>query len=454
MEKWRKWLLPALLALALVTTGAWGYREKLARQDLQNRAESQYQKNFYELAWQVDTISGNIAQLLVSASREQAVLGLSGLWRQVFAAQANIGGLPLSFVPLSQTEKFLSDTGVMTHAMLSRVTKEAEGLRENDLEVLKQLYERSKTLKKDLADLSAKILDKGLSWTEVEVASASSNVQMKDNTILDGFQLMEQKMEEYPEVNTGEDFEKARPEVKRVTGAKKTTLDEAEENARRWLFGQDDKHTARLVYEGAGNIPTFGLEFPPLQGEESPVYIDISKLDGTVLWSLKPKAVDGAKIDFAAGEQKAREFLQSHGFTGMELVEIDQEDDSGIYMFVPRQGEVLLYPDQVQVAVALDDGEVIGYEGTPYYMNHRERTIAAPALSEEEIRDMLSPNLKVELIRPALICNYWDQEVLTWEVRGSYDEENFAIFYNAQTGSEEEFTRLTVPLKYSFEVAT
>ena len=452
IRDWRYWILPAFLVLALLGVGYWGYDEYRARQSLQNRAESQYQKDFYELTWHVDEIAGQLARLMVSASREQNVLGLATLWRQIFAAQANIGGLPLAYVPLSKTEKFLSDTGEAAFALLNRTTQSEEGLTDKDVQVLEKLYGRAKVLKEDLAQLAAKILDRELSWTQVEVAAKQAGGELEDNTIVDGFELMEQKMEEYPEINVDEEFAQVRPDTKVVRSNQKISLEKAKEIARNWWFQPGDRHTANLTYEGVGDIPTYGLEFPPLEGE-SPVYIDISKLDGSVVWAMKPKTVVQIDIDLSEGERSAKSFLESHGFNNMVAVKVEQEGNTGVYTFVPRQGEVLLYPDQVKVQVAQDNGEVIGFEGTPYYMFHRKRELPAPEISEAGLRKMLSPRLKVELIRQALITNYWGKEILAWEVRGSFGEEKFAIFYNAETGSEEDIVRITPPPKFEFSVA-
>lgn len=454
MRKWRNWIILGILILALAGSGFWGYKENLARQSLQNRAESQYQKNFYELAWHIDTITGQLAQLIVSTSEEQGVLGLAALWRQAFAAQSNIGSLPLAFISLSNTEKFLSDTGEITHAILSRVTKEAGGLQKEDTEILKQLYNRAKGLNDNLADMAAKVLERDLSWTQVEVAAVNSNKKLEDNTLLDGFELMEQKMEEYPELQLGESFQTVRPDTKKLVGEKKIGLEEAKNLAGKWWFTNGNIPEVRLIYEGAGNIPTYGLEFSDRKSGEIPVYMDVSKLDGTIVWALKPKTVNEDTTAPAEAERNAQAFLQSHGFNNLVLVETRNEENSGVYTFVPRQGEVLLYPDQLQVQVALDTGEIIGFEGTPYYMFHQQRKLSAPTINEERLRAMLSPNLKTDLIRLALINNFWGEEVMTWEVRGSYEEEQFVIYYNARTGSEEQFTRITPPKKHTFMVAS
>ena len=377
---------------------------------------------------------------------------LATIWRQVFAAQANIGSLPLALVPLAQTEKFLDNTSVVSSYLLSQTAQSEGGLSENNIKTLEDLYQRAQDITNDLNKLGAKILNNELSWTQVEIAAYASDRDLEDNTIIDGFRLVEKKMEGYPELNLGEDFAPVEPQTKKISGEEEISAQDAGEKALRWWFKDPGKHRASLNYEGVGDIPTYGFEIAPLANETGPVYIDVSKLDGTIIWAMKARPVNVSKLELAEGEKKAQAFLENHDYNGFVAVNSHQEDNMGVYTFVPRQGEVLLYPDQVKLEVALDNGEIIGFEATPYYMFHRNREIPAAEISQEELNSFISERLKVEVVRPALIANTWGKEVLTWEVRGSFDEEKFAIFYDAKTGIEESIVRTTPTPKFTFTV--
>ena len=211
MKKWTRWIFPGALALVLVGTIYWGYTEYISRQTLQNRAESQYQKAFHELTWHIDNITGQLAQLLVSTSREQNIIGLATLWRQSFAAQSNLGTLPLGLVPLTKTEKLLSDITDMSFALLNRTAQGASPLTEEEQKIIQGLYETAKGLEEEMSNLSAQVLNEGLSWTQVELALVQSDQAMADNTILNGFQLAEKKLEEYPEINLAKDLSPVLP---------------------------------------------------------------------------------------------------------------------------------------------------------------------------------------------------------------------------------------------------
>lgn len=453
MRKWTRWILPLILVVAVAGTGYWGYTEYMSRQTLQNRAESQYQKAFHELAWHVDNITGQLAQLLISTSREQNIIGLATLWRQSFAAQSNLGSLPLGLVPLTKTEKLLSDTTDMSFALLNRTAQGASPLSEEEQQGVQGLYERARGLEEEMSKLSAQILNEELSWTQVELATMQSDQEMDDNTILNGFQLAEKKLEEYPEINLARDLSPVMPDTVKVRGDQELSQEKAQQLAQNWWYQSNTQHQISTNYEGVGDVPTYGFEFAAAEGESSNIYVDVSKLDGTIIWTMNPRDVTEAKIDLGEGERQAMSFLQKRSFPQMTAVKADREDNTGVYTFVPVQQGTLIYPDQVKIQVALDNGEIIGYEGTPYYMYHKKREIPAPRLSEEDIRQQVSPLLEVEIIRPALITNPWGKEVLTWEVRGSIFEEKFVIFYNTENGSEEQITRITPEIQHEFTIA-
>ncbi|HHX95921.1 MAG TPA: hypothetical protein GX687_00415, partial [Clostridia bacterium] len=201
-----RWLVPAILILILISSLIGGYREKQLRQKLQNRAEGQYQKAFHELTWHLDEITGQLAQNLISTSPEQKIMSLAALWRQAFAAQANIGGLPLALVPLSQTENFLNNVSTAAAVFLSQITEQDQAKEAERVKAIEVLYERSRALAADLNQLGAKILREELSWTAVEMDAYAADEKLEDNTIVNGFRLLEKNMAAYPEINLASDF--------------------------------------------------------------------------------------------------------------------------------------------------------------------------------------------------------------------------------------------------------
>lgn len=447
-----RWLIPAILILILISSLIGGYREKQLRQKLQNRAEGQYQKAFHELTWHLDEITGQLAQNLISTSPEQKIMSLAALWRQAFAAQANIGGLPLALVPLSQTENFLNNVSTAAAVFLSQVAEQDQAQEAERVKTIEVLYERARALAADLNQLGAKILREELSWTAVEMEAYAADEKLEDNTIVNGFRLLEKNMAEYPEINLASDFAQFVPD-KVIESEREISLPEAEKKAVEAWFLKGNNKEAKVIYEGVGDVPTFGVEITSPEDNDL-VYVDVSKIDGTMIWGMQVKEITQSKLTLKEGEEIALRFLKVRDFPPFEVVKAQKEDHTGVYTLVPRQNKVLLYPDQVKIQVALDEGTVIGFEGTPYYLFHKKRDFPEVQLQPQAIKELLNPRLKVELIQLALIIDASGKEVLTWEVRGSFAEEKFAVFFDAQTGREIIITRITPPAEFTFGVVS
>lgn len=117
-------------------------------------------------------------------------------------------------------------------------------------------------------------------------------------------------------------------------------------------------------------------------------------------------------------------------------------DGSVQFNFVPVQDEVYLYPDIVKVKVALDNGDIIGFDATAYYMNHTERKLEKPKLTEKEAEQKVNKNLKIEGRKLTLIPLESGKEVLAYEFKGTYKGDTFYVYINALNGNEEKILKV------------
>ena len=96
----------------------------------------------------------------------------------------------------------------------------------------------------------------------------------------------------------------------------------------------------------------------------------------------------------------------------------------------------------IKVKVALDSGEIVGFESKGYVMNHHERALSQPQISEEEAKNNISTSLDVTATTMALVPKDSLQEVLCYEFKGSFKDKNFIIYVNAENGREEQILLL------------
>ncbi|HLS91328.1 MAG TPA: PepSY1/2 domain-containing protein, partial [Limnochordia bacterium] len=203
-----------------------------------------------------------------------------------------------------------------------------------------------------------------------------------------------------------------------------------------------DGYRAEAVRRVEGRIPAYGIVVRPEEtGVE--VVMDVSVKGGHVVWMLTKRDVKEAKLSFDEAIERARAFLRERGFAGMEATYLTEAENVAVIPFVPVKGGVRIYPDLVKVSVALDNGEIVGFEAMGYLMAHHERTIPAPEITPDEARERVAMGLEVTgEVRLAVIPTETLDEVLTWEVPASLGGDRFLVYINAQTGDEEQILRI------------
>jgi len=448
----RKIIIPVLLGL-LLWTGYFGYTQHKMNEDLARRTENQYQRSFHELVWNVETINSQLAQTLISSSPEQVMLSLTNLWREAFAASSNLGGIPIAMVELDKTEELINDIADYSYFILKKNNLENKKLTEKEWDKLQELYERSLVVRDELQKIESTVLNRDLSFVEVETVVLRNGKKLDDNTIVEGFQTIEQKVKAFPDLQFDEGVHKIEPEPRSIDG-KEITEEEAVQIARRFMNDHDGPiAAAEMSFSADGKIPVFGVKTVK-EGEKIPTYLEITKKGGHVIQMYMERAINESKLDFRAAEEKARQFLEKHDFKDIDLVDINTDTNTAIFTFVPTQKGVRLYSDMVKTHVALDNGQVIAFDQTSYLSYHHERNIGTPKIREEEITKSMNPNFEVQQIALAYVPSEFKKglEVLCYEVRGKIKEERFILFVNADTGEDFRIVRITKPREFEVTV--
>ena len=89
-------------------------------------------------------------------------------------------------------------------------------------------------------------------------------------------------------------------------------------------------------------------------------------------------------------------------------------------------------------AIALDNGEVIGFESRGYIMNHTVRQIPAPKISEEKALENVSAGLKIKGVTTAIIPLEDGSEACCYQIKGIVSGKHFLTYVNTQTGYTED----------------
>ncbi|WP_373892666.1 germination protein YpeB [Virgibacillus sp. CBA3643] len=434
-----RWILIAVLTIGVAGTAFWGYQEHQEKNAVLTQAENEYQRAFHELSYNMDLLNDKIGTALAMNSNQKLSPQLVDIWRLTSDSLSNVGQLPLGLLPFNKTEEFLSNIGDFTYRTAVR-NLEDDPLSEEETKSLEDLYAQSADIKNELRRVQHVALDNNLRWMDVQLALANEDEQV-DNTIIDGFQTVEDTVDGFSESNvdspiTGTSSQEH--EYKSLTGDQ---INEEEAlNLSKEHFNVDNEQNLNLTESGDGaNIPMYSISY---QNDEKNGYMDMSVQGGHPITLLIERPVNEKQISLNEGLEKAEAYIENNDFDNMEVYESNEYDNVGFYSFIFNDDGVRVFSDAIEVKVGLDNGEILGITAENYFMNHNERDIPEPELSESEAKEAVNPNVEIQEEFMAVIDNDMGEEVFTYEFLGVLDNETYRIFINAMDGREEKVEKL------------
>jgi len=111
--------------------------------------------------------------------------------------------------------------------------------------------------------------------------------------------------------------------------------------------------------------------------------------------------------------------------------------------FASTDGDYICYPDLVKAEIALDTGEIVGFEAAGYIINHSQRSLPQCAITYERAREMVSPALSVISENLCIIPTSGKSEVCCYELKCENERgDHYLVYVNTQTGEQEKIIRL------------
>ncbi|EIT86570.1 Putative metallopeptidase YpeB [Fictibacillus macauensis ZFHKF-1] len=431
-----------ILAITTLGLGYFAYNEHQEKKAIAIQSENNYQRAFHELNYNMDALHDKIGETLAMNSKKQLSPALVHVWRLTSEAHNNVGQLPLALLPFNKTEAFLNDIGEFSYRVSVR-DLEKKPLTSKEHQTLSKLYHNAENIQNELRRTEAIAAKKKLKWSDVQVALAKKD-QPSDNTIIDGFKTVDKSSEGYSDTDFG-------PEVTSINNASKRSfrhlkgkeISKQEAIARAVTFFQLKKNVKISVKaSGKGSVyKAYSLTiYNP--DTKATTYMDVTKKGGYPLWVLQDRSVAKAKLSLNDAEKEAAQFLKKHMKQKLLPVSSQQYDNIAVFTFVGQQKGVRIYPEHVTVKVALDNGDIMGYQGTDFLVAHHHRNIPKEKISEAQARKKLSKKFHVKETHRAIVINDIKQEVSCYEFIGTLGQETYVIYLSTEDGSEELVKKL------------
>ena len=422
--------------LLIIILGLVAVYLNLEKNELEQTLNNSYGRAFYELVEYVDNVETLLAKAQISSSPEYAAKTLTDIWRKADLAQASLSQIPITHTSLDNAEKFFNQLSDYSYS-LSRKTIENQSLEEEDLNNLKDMYDRCKTLNQTLSGLMADMTSGSISWDELgEESNSALFAQEVANLSQDSFSQIEENMQDYEGLIYDGPFSEhmTNPEI---LGLGDTIYSEEMAQNVIYEYVSEDK-ISDIKYNGIvdGNIRTHSFDVTLNSGDM--YYINITEKDGKVLFMNYPKTIGAVTLTKEEANSLALKFLDEHGFKSMKESYFTNENGMLTINYAYEQDGVICYTDLVKVKVAMDDGSIVGLETKSYLSSHREREIAKPKITVEEAKAKLNPKLEILSDGMAIIPTDWQTELTTYEFKGKIDENNFIVYINVEDGKEEK----------------
>ena len=353
-------------------------------------------------------------------------------------AKDNISQLPLEALNLEHTYQFLSQLGEYALSLSHKVSK-GEQITEEELNNMETLEQYCKSLREQVMILEDSVQTGTVSFREITKQLSSEDLSNSQSVqVMDGFKEYEEGFSSFPSLIYDGPFSDHLMQKKSemLKGVSDVTRAEAQKTAAKVAQMRAD------LMEDAGDddgiMPTYNF-----MSESASV--SVTKAGGMPVYLLKNRNVDDIKISKENAVKLARQYLTTIGIGSLTESYYEIAGNIITVNFAHLQNDITVYADLIKVSVAMDNGEILGFDARGYLTNHTDRNIASPKISLDAARKNVSPKLTIKKEKMAIIPSTSLTEKLCYEfLCTGQDGENILVYINADTGAEEEILILLI----------
>lgn len=421
----------AIAIVAVLGFNAYDNNRKV--EELTRTIHYSYQRAIEDLATSVDNIQTTLSKGMYASSPEMMSDLSVKLWADSNAAKTTLSQLPIGELNLESTYKFLSQVGDYSQS-LSKKVADGDELTDEEKENVKKLHGYSEKLSEDMWEMQSQMQQGLISFDTAK--SLMNNAKENQPDVKDGFKGFEDQFESYPTLIYDGPFSdhilQKKPEL--TKGKENVSREKALDKA----LKATGLKTLEDDEDEGGKMPSYSFK-----GENTNV--SVTKKGGLLSYMIKSREVLEENISTKEAKKKAEEYLKHLGIENMKSTYHETLYNSCTINFAAMDGDVTLYTDLIKVTVALDNGEILGFDARGYIVNHHERDLEKPKISGQEAREKVSPTLEIKDSKLALIPTQGLNEKLTYEFKCTDKEgKNILVYINAMDGKEEQILILII----------
>jgi germination protein YpeB len=435
----------AIVTLMVVFSSTFAILMTLERTDYRNYLQGEYSKNMYDLVNSVENIRVNLGKASIVGSREQAISVFDEIFRYSSIAKDKIHSLPVSQTDIGNTSKFLSQVGDFC-STLGKSSSQGRQLRDEDYAMIDTLKNQAFTLEQQLKQVSDNINNGNVKWGEIRQTANGVLANNNLDVLSDKFMGVDKQVTQYPSLIYDGPFSENVLEITPKINSKTIVSEKQAEETVRNIIGKDRIESLRLISDQVKekiDVYRFSATVKGKNNSNETIVCEVSKKGGKIVYLLDSRNISNPTINVKTAANIGSSYLQENGYKNMIPSYSLSYGNIAIINYVYSYHNVIIYPDQIKLKIALDNGGIIGIESQKYLIAHDEnRTIPEAKVTLEQARQKVGKKLNVTSQRLAIIPIEMNKEVLCYEFSGNYKGDNFIVYIDAETGYEQKIIQI------------
>lgn len=417
----------------------------LERNDYRNYLQGEYSKNMYELITSIDNIRLNLGKAAVTGTREQKIVTFEEIFRHSAIANDKLHSLPIPQQNIDKTSKFITQVGDFCYSLV-RASTEGRDLTDEEYNNIDKLKENAFALENDLNVALADINEGKVRWGEIRQKVGGVFAKGNEETVTTQFATIQKQIAQYPSLIYDGPFSDNVLDVKpKILSQGEVSVDDVLETVKKAVGADRIVKIDNLPSDGKTRIPSyrFNVTLKGRDAKENIINCEVSRNGGKIIYLLDNRIVLSPTMEMNKAIEIGTSYLKNMGYKDMVSSYSLRYDNTAIINYVYKKDNVIIYPDQIKLKIAMDDGSIIGVESEKFLVAHDEnRKIGTPKITQAEAQTKISKRLSVSSARLVLIPTETNKEVLCYEFAGKYKDDNYMVYINAQTGYEQRILQI------------
>ncbi len=422
--------LVSFLSAVVIALTIWGATNSFKLAVAKREIQASNERALTQLGTYLDDINLNLQKCTYCTGGRMMSDITSKIWRSSASAKESLSEITDGDVELSGVYKFLSQVGEYTLAMKERIAS-GEKISAEDSENLNKLLKYSKSLSEKVNTLIEQEENGLLDFEEIKTTLQKDGSERM--VLSSALNDANQSLSDYPTLIYDGPFSDHIMNKKSEMIEKLNFATEAQAKEKAADFLKISSDELKLLSKTNNNLSTYTFY-------NKDYTISVTQKGAIVVSVLKSQFVSEIKLSSEEAIKKAVGYLKARGYSEIKESYYSITDGLCTINFSYYDNGITYYTDLIKVTVAMDTGEITGFDATGYVMNHKARTIPTKVkYTPIEGKKLINENLSVISYKKAVIPNEWENEVYTYEYRcADAQKQEVLVYIDPLTGEEAD----------------